>query len=181
MRFSNHRYYLTHSTHSNRHLQEAWKKYGGDNFKFEILEICTIEELDCKEDDWVERYDSYISGYNATAGGKYKTGLAVSEYIKTAKFECQLCGKELTAGSRKYCLEHKYKCSTCGERTSGRVRCKNCYLKSYNKKLLTFKPHITNCIICGEQLHKTSNNQKMCPGCAKERKKRRRRSVSKLD
>ena len=29
----------------NKHLQRAWKKYGEDNFKFEVIEICDIDML----------------------------------------------------------------------------------------------------------------------------------------
>jgi len=42
-RFSNHKCHLTKNSHSNLHLQNAWNKYGGDNFEFLILVLCTNE------------------------------------------------------------------------------------------------------------------------------------------
>lgn len=36
-RWYQHRWYLKRKTHTNRHLQRAWNKYGEDNFVFEIL------------------------------------------------------------------------------------------------------------------------------------------------
>jgi group I intron endonuclease len=54
-------------------LQKAWNKYGEDNFKFEILEFCTAEELNDKETYWIAAYKcnrrKYGSGYNLNDGG----------------------------------------------------------------------------------------------------------------
>lgn len=50
-------------------LYAAFRKYGIDNFKFEILEKCQPEELKEKEIYWIAYYDTYKHGYNATPGG----------------------------------------------------------------------------------------------------------------
>lgn len=60
----------------NVHFHRAIRKYGKENFKWEI--ICTLE-LDNKEElievlklleiRYVEKYDSYNNGYNSTKGG----------------------------------------------------------------------------------------------------------------
>lgn len=50
-------------------LDVAIKKYGEENFSFEIIEECTIEELDEKEEYWIKYYDSKNNGYNCTDGG----------------------------------------------------------------------------------------------------------------
>ena len=39
-RWNLHKYHLRNNKHKNSHLQYAWNKYGEDNFKFTILEIC---------------------------------------------------------------------------------------------------------------------------------------------
>lgn len=52
----------------------AINKYGIDNFDFEIIEECSIEELDNREIFWIDYYDSYCSGYNRTIGGKSLRG-----------------------------------------------------------------------------------------------------------
>ena len=59
----------------NVYLQNAWKKYGEDNFKFYILERCDEEQLDEREIYWVSYYHTYIgdvecNGYNGTIGGQ---------------------------------------------------------------------------------------------------------------
>lgn len=50
-------------------LSRAFRKYGIENFSFEILEECNIEELNNKEQYWIEYYDSFFNGYNQTLGG----------------------------------------------------------------------------------------------------------------
>ena len=45
-------------------FHRAIRKYGIDNFDFQILEECSIEELNDREIYWIEKYDSYYKGYN---------------------------------------------------------------------------------------------------------------------
>lgn len=49
----------------------AIRKYGIENFNYEILEECKISELNEKEIYWIEKLHSYIleDGYNLTKGG----------------------------------------------------------------------------------------------------------------
>lgn len=50
---------------------KAIRKYGLENFSFEIIEVCTKEELDDKEIYWIKHYNSFDAeyGYNLTIGG----------------------------------------------------------------------------------------------------------------
>ena len=55
-------------------LYGAFKKYGFDNFSFEIVECCPFEQLNEKEIYYIAQYHSYIgdaksNGYNMTKGG----------------------------------------------------------------------------------------------------------------
>jgi group I intron endonuclease len=50
-------------------LHKAIRKYGADNFVFEILEECDNCMLNERERYWVAFYDTFKSGYNQTAGG----------------------------------------------------------------------------------------------------------------
>lgn len=50
-------------------LYQAIKKYGLSNFSFEVIEECSIDELDDREIYWINYYDSYYNGYNETLGG----------------------------------------------------------------------------------------------------------------
>lgn len=68
-RWMHHRSDLRHDSAANGHLQQAWNKYGEDNFAFEVVEECDIAMLDQREIFWINKLDSRISGYNMTDGG----------------------------------------------------------------------------------------------------------------
>lgn len=55
-------------------LYKAIQKYGIDNFTFEILEECNIEELSNKEKYYIEKYNTFNNGYNMTTGGEDNKG-----------------------------------------------------------------------------------------------------------
>ena len=50
-------------------LSKAIRKYGVENFSFEILEECEASELNEKERFYIAQYDSFFNGYNQTLGG----------------------------------------------------------------------------------------------------------------
>jgi len=52
-------------------LQYAWNKYGEENFKWYIIEICEIELLSNKEIYWIKELHSHVTenGYNISWGG----------------------------------------------------------------------------------------------------------------
>lgn len=50
-------------------LYEDFKKYGLDNFSFEVLEECQEDELNAKEKEYIQKYNSFTNGYNQTIGG----------------------------------------------------------------------------------------------------------------
>lgn len=61
----------------------AIRKYGIENFSFEIIEECSLEELDDKEKFYIEKFNSYIgwensNGYNMTTGGNRPNALPMS-------------------------------------------------------------------------------------------------------
>lgn len=53
-------------------LYNAMRKYGIENFSFEIIEECSEKELDEKEVYYIKEYNSYYDGYNSTLGGQGK-------------------------------------------------------------------------------------------------------------
>lgn len=60
---------------SNYHFHCAIRKYGADDFEYEIIEdnIDNIEILKEREQYWIKYYDSYYNGYNSTLGGEGRT------------------------------------------------------------------------------------------------------------
>jgi len=64
-RWYNHRYTLTNNKHDNQRLQNAWNKYGEENFIFEVLEeIKNVELLTEREQYFADTYDTFRNGYN---------------------------------------------------------------------------------------------------------------------
>lgn len=47
----------------------AIQKYGKENFSFEVIEECTIEQLNQKEMYWISYFNSVENGYNCLVGG----------------------------------------------------------------------------------------------------------------
>ena len=72
--------YIGQSTNIERRLNEHKRKrfvtiddyinvLGVDNFDFEIIETCSLEELDKKEQEYIAKYNSTKEGYNHQSGG----------------------------------------------------------------------------------------------------------------
>ena len=55
-----------------RPLYSAMNKYGIENFIIEEIEEVDVKELSIREIYWIEYYNSYKNGYNATLGGDGK-------------------------------------------------------------------------------------------------------------
>lgn len=75
----------THKNDVNKTLYKAIRKYGLENFTFEVLQdnIETYEELDKVEIYWIDFYNSFVKGYNETFGGqKYHKILPNEEIIE---------------------------------------------------------------------------------------------------
>ena len=71
---------FTVSRNDNTDFHKDLREFGEDNFKFDIIEECSIDELDERERYWIFYYHTYIKdplckgGYNMTPGGDSGTG-----------------------------------------------------------------------------------------------------------
>lgn len=77
-RFIEHKSHLNNGTHKNRHLQFAWDKYGQNNFKFYIIELCEIQDLDEREIYYISKFNTQDQscGYNIESGGHKNKSLS---------------------------------------------------------------------------------------------------------
>lgn len=91
-----------------RPLYSAFNKYGIDNFTIEIVEECSVKEIDERERYWIEYFRSFKEGYNATLGGDgraycdydliytlFKQGLNLKEISKKLGYGTDTCSKAL--------------------------------------------------------------------------------------
>jgi group I intron endonuclease len=73
VRWSQHKLSLNNNKHVNNILQNAWNKYGKDNFNFYLIERCYKSWLDRRERYWIKYYNTFkdrTKGYNLDNGGK---------------------------------------------------------------------------------------------------------------
>lgn len=75
-RLGEHKSELRGNRHHCQYMQNAFNKYGEDNFSFEIIEECKMEDADDRERHWIKLYKSNDKkhGFNSESGGhKNKT------------------------------------------------------------------------------------------------------------
>lgn len=70
---------LINNKHSNKYLQKDFNKYGYNGFTFEILDICTIEEINNLELDYISELNSN-NDYNII-GLKSEKAIIQNSYI----------------------------------------------------------------------------------------------------
>ena len=73
----------------NSHFYRAIRKYGWNNFKYEILFECNIKNpkrikilLNEMEKYFIKKYDSFNNGYNSTLGGENLSKQKINSKIK---------------------------------------------------------------------------------------------------
>ena len=76
----------------NRPLYKAINKYGVKNFSIEEIEECSDTILSDREKYWIEYYNSFKNGYNATKGGDGSPYIDRKLVIETYK-QIQNCKK----------------------------------------------------------------------------------------
>jgi group I intron endonuclease len=62
-------YQTIQKTGIGRHIYNSLKKYGPENHTFEIIEECSLEQLNEREIYWINFYNSLNEGLNLTDGG----------------------------------------------------------------------------------------------------------------
>ena len=87
-RWKQHRSFV--KTNRRSAIYSAIRKYGLHAFRFEVVEECSQDVLEQREQYWIAKLDSYNNGYNLTAGGE--SNKVVSEATRK-KISMALTGK----------------------------------------------------------------------------------------
>jgi group I intron endonuclease len=75
-RWNGHRTKFKNKKHANPYFQNSYDKYGEENFKYSIIEICEKEELSEREIFYIKEFNTkHPNGYNVTDGGEGAAGL----------------------------------------------------------------------------------------------------------
>lgn len=69
-RWFQHRNELLARSHENKNLQADWIQMGADSFRFDLIEETASKYLDERERFYINKFDSYRSGYNTSHDGK---------------------------------------------------------------------------------------------------------------
>lgn len=81
-RWRTHKCELRKNKHVNRHLQNAWNKYGENAFEFYVIEEAKKEDLSTKEKIWIDKLGTAKHGYNLTLGGEGQYGRFLTDEQK---------------------------------------------------------------------------------------------------
>ena len=138
-------------------LHCALRKYGVDNFIFEVLEECSAELLNEREIYWINFYNSYKEGYNCTTGGSNQE--ATQKYNK--EFVDKI--KQLLIENKKTYdeIHNEYQISLgrISEINTGKIW----YDENLEYPLRSLKK-FCYCEKCGKQISKQTQNQ-LCIDC----------------
>lgn len=86
-------------------IHKAIRKYGFENFSWEILEECPKERLNEREIYWIAYYNTYNDGYNETKGGDNADSLV--NWIKQHKEEHIIQAKKNLEIANQYNKSHR--------------------------------------------------------------------------
>lgn len=90
-----HFWMLKKNIHDNNYLQHSYNKYGKDVFSFNVVEICSPEELIVKENFYIDKYKSndLSFGYNLATVNEFRRNTYNNEVkIKLSKYNLQKNG-----------------------------------------------------------------------------------------
>jgi group I intron endonuclease len=55
---------LRRNCHKNKHLQNSWNRHGADSFSFKIIEFASDDNLEIREQFWIDYYKRIGTVYN---------------------------------------------------------------------------------------------------------------------
>lgn len=174
-RWREHRKSINNTEDWSRSIYQAIRKYGLENFSWEIIEECSKNELDEKETYWIDYYNSYKNGYNQTMGGNETHGNSIKitkeqvEEIRSLLKETNLPNKQI--GDKYGVSETLISAINTGYywkdiNIKYPIRIPEGYFSYKGKNGITYYRKIKNyCIKCGKKINNSSG---LCKDCQKK-------------
>jgi len=160
LRFTVHRYHLRRNKHHCRYLQNVWNKYGEANFEFKIVELCSKEFLQVREQYYLDSI-SKAKLLNSQLLARTCLGFKHSE---TTKQKMSLAAKKVSNTLEQKLLRSERAKNQHKQGTLGRKRkdviatCKNCDKQFIRERHLDGKIKQTKyCVDCRPKEHKGGN------------------------
>ena len=166
-RFKQHKYVMNceNELAYNTHFYRALRKYGIENFQFEVIEECQQKDLDEREIYWISYFDTFNNRYNSTIGRQNYPLDKLSEE-ETNKIKADLKSGQLSFLE----IQKKYNLlgNTLSQINNGKI------FSDENEKypLLITTSTPSYCLICGKEINHYSTLCNKCKG------KLRRKDVS---
>ena len=107
-RWYQHKYALNNNTHDNSCLQNAWNKYGENNFKFTIIEEVVPENLLQREQYYINLYQACDKkhGYNLLPTAGNSLGF---KFSKESKYKMSIAKKNKPSSRKNYIMSEETK------------------------------------------------------------------------
>ena len=156
------RRHRSYAQFENTPLYYAIRKYGIENFIFEVIEECTVKELDGKEIYWIAYFDTYNNGYNQTTGGQGKSNNIVK---LTNEQVIEIIDKLQNSDITQRELAHQYNVGedTISEINNGKTRIQT----NISYPIRDHKSHKQHyCSKCGKEIYRSSSMCTRCNGIA---------------
>jgi group I intron endonuclease len=90
-----HFWMLNKNIHDNNYLQHSFNKFGKDSFFFEVIEVCSFDELIVKENYYINKYNSNNPefGYNLATVNEFRRNTYNNEVkVKLSKYNLEKNG-----------------------------------------------------------------------------------------
>lgn len=146
-------------------LYRSIRKYGLNNFIFQVLEECRIEELDEREIYWITFYDATNpeKGYNLTKGGSYTTPIKLTwEEVDKIIYYLQETNEPQEQIAKRFNISQR----TVSGINLGEYWVKNDIAYPIRKK------QENKCLICGKKICQSSKYCFTCSGLIQRKTKR---------
>lgn len=140
-----------------RKLYKAMYQYGIDNFSFEVIECCKIEELNKRELYWIDYYNSIEEGYNMSLIQNTQRKVDY-ETVKQIQYEL-----EYTKNTNKQIAEQYDVSPTWVTLVSKGILWHNESLEYPLRPVMVYKHEQNYCIDCGQPI---LHGSKRCVSCS---------------
>lgn len=163
------RYQLNDSSEYNSLIHKAMRKYGIENFTWDVLEQCSAEELNEREIYWIQYYHTWIedvncNGYNINSGGNYRSRNS-NEKIKAIIQDLQNCDLSQELIAKKYNVSSN---------TISLINCgKQWYDPQIQYPIRSRKKIARYCVDCGKEISLTAIRCTICSHKAQEKRNKK--------